>query len=251
MLIGSTGYVGSHISNYLEFDVKVHRSDIHTIKGVNTDFLLCAGLPAAKWSANRHPEEDRENIDYLALNLATVSAKRALLISTIDVYQPPIDVTEKAKPNRDGLEAYGANRAQFESFFLEKFPGGKIMRLPGLFSKSLRKNLIYDLLNNRAEQLGSYSSDSEFQYMNLDHLYTLIQRFLDSDVNCVNICSEPVKAGDIAALFNQTLNREKSPIFYNVKTEYAHLFGFPGNYLYNRKSILAEIDSLKECYQLP
>jgi hypothetical protein len=248
LLIGSTGYVGSKISQTRKFDFKVHRSDLDTVSNSSHDFLICSGLPATKWLANANPESDWKNVKKLASTLRTISAENALLISTIDVYQPSVGVSERDGPNLDGPEAYGTNRAWFESFFLQNFPSGKVLRLPGLFSIELRKNFVFDLLNDREEHFRPVSPDSEFQFMNLEAINTVIDDFYNTDARVLNICSEPIKASDIAEVFGQQLYGTKPPIKYDVSTCYSIHSGANGKYTYSRNSIIDAISALKDAY---
>lgn len=94
VLIGSTGFVGCHLGMMHGFQREVHRSNIGSIAGLKTDLLVCAWLPAEKCRANNDLAGDRTNMSGLAQILASVRAERAVLISTIDVYQPAIGVDE-------------------------------------------------------------------------------------------------------------------------------------------------------------
>jgi nucleoside-diphosphate-sugar epimerase len=248
LLIGSSGYVGSHISQIIDFDLALHRPNIDLAKNTNHDLLVCAGLPAAKWQANNQADEDWANTENLISVLSTVNARKAVLVSTIDVYQPPVNVDEEVFPSLDGTQGYGRNRARFENFFINHFPGSKVIRLPGLFSNSLRKNLVYDLLNNRAEFIQKYSPESEFQFMNLQNIGNIFHALLASDVSILNVSSEPLKAADIAAVFGYTLKGEDVPIKYDVKTRHADYFDSTGQYLFKRESILSDLTFLMNSY---
>ena len=137
-LIGSTGFVGGHLQKDFHFTHMYNRSNISEIQGLDTDLLICAGLPAEKWKANNDPESDWSNMVSLAQKISSVKADKAILISTIDVYQPALEVTEEDRPNYDGEGAYGRNRAWFESFFDSQFSNNIILRLPGLFANNLK-----------------------------------------------------------------------------------------------------------------
>lgn len=248
LLIGATGYVGSFLSSEIDFDVKVHRSDIHSISGQSFDSLICAGLPASKWLANSDPNKDFDNVKVLAKVLSTVSTKSATLISTIDVYQPPRSVCELDPANLKGAEAYGVNRAWFEAQFLENFPFGKIIRLPGLYSRTLRKNLVFDLLNKRVDQLRSYSAFSEFQFMDLGELPRILSITDEQNISLLNVTSEPVTAHQIAEVFGVLLEKTESFARYDVKTIHGSLFGTDSQYLFSNEEVIEGIRHLKEGY---
>lgn len=140
LLIGHTGYVGSSLDKPGRFTDRVNSKNVETIKG-DFDLIVCAGAPGTKWKANARPEHDQLSIQRLTDNLGHVTAKRFILISTIDVW-------------RD--HAYGRNRKFLEDVVLAEFPGASVIRLPALFGPGLRKNALYDLLSGRVPNGGIY-----------------------------------------------------------------------------------------------
>lgn len=245
-LIGSTGFVGGHLQRKFDFLHKFNRSNISDIQHLNTDFLVCAGLPAEKWRANSDPETDWSNMADLAEKISSVKASRAVLISTIDVYQPAIDVTEIDKPNYNGVDAYGRNRAWFEMFFLANFEEANIIRLPGLFAQDLRKNLIFDLINNRKEQLMSVNPRSRYQFFNLEQLGNILDFSIESDIKILNVATEPVYANEIAEIFEQEFFGETLPVSYNMKTNFSAQFGGSNDYLFSKANIINDIYELRK-----
>jgi hypothetical protein len=241
-LIGYTGYVGSELMHQMNFDALVNRSNLVGLENHTTKLLVCAGLPAQKWLINQNPGQDLDNLYLLKNSLKSVEAEEAILISTIDVYQPPLRVTEKNMPNLNGPQAYGRNRALFENEFLDIFPLGRILRLPGLFSKNLRKNLIYDLLNRNLEQLVKVSRFSEYQYFNLDYLSHYINFAIRENIRVLNISTEPILADEIASLFSLELGGDVTPVKYNMLSDFAD----GGSYFFNKSSVLTDIELLRE-----
>ena len=57
-LIGYTGFVGGNLMRQQHFDAWYNSTNIHTIDGKNYSLVVCAGVPAAKWIANREPVQD-------------------------------------------------------------------------------------------------------------------------------------------------------------------------------------------------
>src|ERR1035438_6640114 len=88
-LIGHTGFVGGTLLRQRGFDDLYRSVNIGEIAGKEYDLLICAGAPAAKWKANKEPEEDRRNLLSLMEALGKTRARTAILISTIDVYASP------------------------------------------------------------------------------------------------------------------------------------------------------------------
>ena len=246
VLIGSTGFVGSHLSRQHSFKYQVHRTDVESIIGLETDLLVCAGLPAEKWRANSDPESDWSNMVHLSQVLTSLRAERAILIATIDVNQPAIEVDETSSANFDGNEAYGMHRAWFEVLFKSCFTNTLIIRLPGLFAKDVRKNLVHDLLNNRLDQLSNVNQNSMFQFFDVTQTWEIINQASSKGIELLNITSEPISAKQIADLFNISLEGSSPSVSYNMKSIHANEFGGSNGYLFNQTSILGGIQAIHE-----
>jgi dTDP-4-dehydrorhamnose reductase len=244
-LIGSTGFVGGHLQKSFEFSHTYNRTNISEVEGLETDLLICAGLPAEKWKANMDPESDWWNMANLAQKLSSVSAVKAILISTIDVYQPPVDVTEDDKPNYMGDSAYGRNRAWFETFFVSQFSKSIVIRLPGLFADDLKKNFIFDLIHNRSDQVSNIHQDSKFQFYNLEGIWDLIHKCEENQISLLNVATEPVFAQEIADLFNVVLTKSENKIEYRMTSKHFKLFNGKNGFLQDKENVLAAISRLR------
>jgi hypothetical protein len=244
ILIGSTGFVGSTLLKDHLFDRLIHRPNASDIQGARCGLLVCAGLPAEKWRVNADPNQDWENMAQLAQLISTTTANQAVLISTIDVFQSANNPDEDTFVGINEAGKYGSNRAWFEMFFRAKFPTGLIVRLPGLFSPDLRKNLIYDLMHKRLDQLQNVSPKSEFQYFDVTQTWSVIEKCIESDIRILNVATEPISAEKIAQLFNVELRGDSSPVYYDVRTKHDKLFGGESGYIRNSTEILAAIKKL-------
>jgi nucleoside-diphosphate-sugar epimerase len=243
-LIGSTGFVGGHLQKRYEFTQTYNRANISEIQGLETDLLICAGLPAEKWRANRNAESDLLNMSELAESLTTVQAKKAVLISTIDVYQPAVNVDENDWPDLKGVDAYGRNRAWFEIFFRLRFPDSVVLRLPGLFAPDLRKNLIFDLMTGKKENLQSVHRDSRFQFFNMAEIWKVTEICLNSNIPILNVASEPISAQEIASLFGEVLGTSAPKVNYDMRSIYDKQYNGGDGYLYSSEKIISEIRTL-------
>lgn len=241
-LIGYTGFVGQNLLQQTNFDSLYNSKNIMEIKGDRFDLLICAGVSAIKWKANQEPEEDLRNINYLIENLKEVESKRFILISTVDVYKDPVSINEDTLINPDQADPYGKHRFYLEEFVREKFHNSVIVRLPGLFGSGLKKNFIYDLLNNNALHLTHY--ESIFQYYNLKYLWKDLQIALENNLKIVNFATEPIMAKEVASDcfgVNFTNKTEKAPVRYDMRTKYSNLFGRQDSYLYSKDTVLDQI----------
>lgn len=243
-LIGYTGFVGGNLNNQTKFDYLFNSSNINDIHNLKTDLLVIAAPSAVKWKANQEPEQDLQMIDDLISHLKKVKAKKVVQISTIDIYKNPINVDENTKIETESLHPYGKNRFYLEEFIRSQFKSHLIVRLPALFGAGLKKNFIFDLLNNNCLELTH--KDSIFQFYNLDNLWNDINIALKNKISLLNISSEPVNAKQIAKeIFNIEFNNitEKTPANYDIKSIYFRFWNGENGYLYNKKQIF---ENLKE-----
>jgi hypothetical protein len=245
-LIGFTGYVGSTLLNQTSFDHLYRSTNIDEIRGREFSLLVCAGAPAAKWKANKEPDEDWANLQKLIDKLETVRAGKAILISTVDVYGRPIAVDEDTPIDEQTSEAYGRHRYRLEQFFTSHFPGASVVRLPGLFGIGLRKNFIFDLIQNPGA-LHLTHHESRFQFYDMSRLWSDLGVITDSGVGLVNMSAEPVRAGDVARncfgvdFTNVTSN---PPVQYDMWSKHAALFGGTGHYAFSQEQTLEGIRRL-------
>lgn len=199
-LVGHTGLVGTALKHQLcPYAERFNSKNIADIRGRTYDTVYCAGLPAAKWLANRNGAADGANMRALFGHLKTVQCKLFVLISTVDVYDHTVPhQTEEGVPCVT-QEPYGNVRWQFEELVRDRFPRHLILRLPALFGAGLKKNVLYDLLHdNRVEHI---HADGQFQWYGLGNLAADIQRWTlaAQPALIVNLVSEPLGTRDIVS----------------------------------------------------
>lgn len=241
-IIGHTGFVGSNLIRQREFDEFYNSKNIESIVDRQFDLLVCSGAPAAKWLANKEPIKDKENLEILMSCLNRVSANKLILISTVDVYSIPIEVNEDTKVEIGNLQPYGKHRLELENCVRDKFDS-LIIRLPGLFGEGLKKNIIYDFLNNHL--VNTIHKNSVFQFYNLEHLWQDIKISLNSDLPLINFATEPTSVAEVAKEafnFDFTNEPEQVPVKYDMQTKYSQIFNsYESAYLYNKEQILLEL----------
>jgi dTDP-4-dehydrorhamnose reductase len=201
-------------------------------------------VPAEKWQANNNPEADWAGITKLLDVLATVSAGRFVLISTIDVYPHPIDVDEETDLSTLSNHAYGVHRFRVEQFVREKFPRHQVLRLPGLFGHGIKKNVIFDLLHNNCVEM--IHPDGVFQYYSLHLLWEDIRRAIEYDISVLNLATEPIMTRTIVERFfpKCTLEPKSTPApRYDFRSRFATHWGGSNGYLYSAEEILAQLAS--------
>jgi len=242
-LIGYTGFVGGNLLSQQTFDDCYNSSNIEQIKDKSYDRIICAGVPAQKWIANREPIQDRENIQGLIQHLKTVKTEKFILISTVDVYPSPIDVDENSEIQLKDCHPYGKHRLELEQFISDNFDS-IIIRLPALFGSGLKKNIIFDFLNNN--NIEQINPKGVFQFYCLDHLSKDIETALKNNLKLINISSEPTSVTEIAQLClgHQFINEvDAAGIKYDYKSCYAEYFGGNHGYLYSKDQVLSDLKS--------
>ena len=241
-LIGFSGFVGSTLLKQTSFDSLYRSTNIHDIEGQSFDTVVCAGAPAQKWIANREPEADRQKIDNLITYLKTIQCKTFILISTIDVFKNPIGVDEYTPIDESGLHAYGVHRCVLEKFVESCFANHLIVRLPGLVGPGLRKNVIFDFLNNN--NLHSIDSRGVFQFYPMVNLWYDIQAALNAGLKVVHLTTEPISVADVSKqgfgkCFGNTLTNK--PAAYDMWTRHAGIFGASGHYQYSSREVIQAV----------
>lgn len=241
-LIGHSGFVGTTLLKQTAFDGLYRSTNIAEIANQQFDVVVCAGAPAQKWIANREPEADLQNINRLMEILGTVKCERFILISTVDVFKNPIGVDEDTPVDESDLHAYGLHRRLLEKFVEEKFPQHLIVRLPGLVGPGLRKNVIFDFLNDN--NLGAIDSRGVFQFYPMVNLWYDIQIALDAGLKLVHLTAEPVSVADVSLHgFGKPFDRQGTGTAarYDMRTRHGALFGAAEGYQYSARETIQAV----------
>lgn len=240
-LIGSTGFVGGNLLRQRPFDDLFNSRNIATLGDRAFDTIVCAGAPAEKWRANRDPDEDRARLATLTGALDRARARRVILVSTVDVYPVPVGVDEESPIDTATAQPYGRHRYELERFVQERFDT-LVVRLPGLFGTGIKKNIIFDFLNDN--NVSQVHADSVFQFYGLDTLWPDIEIALANGLTVVNFATEPVSVGEVAreAFGMEFDNRPaSSPARYDFRSRHAALYGGRDGYLQDRARVLAAL----------
>ena len=242
-LVGHTGFVGSNLLAAGGYDATFNSRNFRDMAGRSFDELVCAGVSAAKWIANRDPEADRAAIAALTDTLAKARIGRFVLISTIDVYPDSASLEDESadlagRPNH----AYGKHRLEFEEWVRERHPGALIVRLPGLYGRGLKKNAIYDLLNNN--EVGNINPAGVFQWYGVNRLARDLETARVARLRLVNLFTAPLPMSEIIATHFPAAPvgpaRQPAPL-YDLRTQHAPLFGGSGSYIETADQVRAGI----------
>jgi nucleoside-diphosphate-sugar epimerase len=235
-LIGCTGLVGSTLLAHRSFARAYRSTTIADIVGRRFDRIYCAGAPAEKWKANRDSQADRDNLRRLVDLVSQARARRLILISTVDVFGSPRGVTEAAEP--DGGTPYGVHRLELERELSARFDT-LIVRLPALFGKGLKKNVVYDLLHGH--QTDKIDARGHFQFYDLTRLAADIEIAEAAGLRLVHLVTEPVGVDRVAReAFGLEFGNHlpAAPAHYDVHTMHAAVFGRRGPYVASADEVL-------------
>jgi hypothetical protein len=241
-LIGHTGFVGGNLARQFSFDECFNSKNIVKIRGREFDLLVCAGVSAMKWWANQHPAEDKAQIDALLSNLASASAKKVVVLSTIDVYPRSNVVDESFDCHSVPNHAYGTHRLYFEEAMQNRFEEVTVVRISGVFGPGLKKNVIYDLLHDNC--LDVVNPESFFQYYNVSHLWRDLERLDRTGIRLINFVTEPVRTGDIIDRFfsgKRVGDKAASTVHYDVRTLHSNEFNGPPHYLARASDVMVDL----------
>lgn len=242
-LIGYTGFVGGNINAQNEFTHRFNTKNIDDIDGQEFDLVVSAATYAEMWKINQDPEGDKAQVEGLMAHLKNVKAKKFVLISTVGVYKTPNGADEDTVLETDGLAPYGVNRIPLENFVRDNFDA-LIVRLPGLFGEGLKKNVIFDLLNNNMVE--KIHSQGTYQYYNLANIWKDINIALDAGLKTINFATEPVRTDELAAYAFGIENFDQQPegmkaAFWDMHSKHAELYGGTPPYLYSKQQVLDDI----------
>jgi len=249
-LIGYTGFVGSNLMKQYDFTNLYNSINFQEMKNQEYDLIVCAGVSAVKWLANKEPKNDLAGIKALEDILMTTNAKQFILISTIDVYPITQGKDESFDCASMQNHPYGTHRLAFEKFCTNHFKDCTIVRLPGLFGEGLKKNVIYDLLNDNCLEM--INTKSSFQYYYLKYLWRDIQKAVANNIKCINLFTEPVSTKDIYETFfvSKSIGQAAAQEgHYDLYTQYASIWNNSGNYIYTKNQMMQHLSEFIADYK--
>jgi len=242
-LIGHTGFVGGNLLRQHRFETCFNTSNIETIAGREFGTLVFSGAQAKKWWANQNPVEDRAGIQRALDAMRGVTAQCVVLISTIDVVPQVPGADEGFDCAAHRTHPYGEHRLWLEQELRARYPGLLTVRLPGLFGRDLRKNILYDLLHDN--QVNKIDPAARFQFYDLTALWSDIARAQQAGLSLVHLVPAPVLTGDIITRFFPAANVATPPTSgspsYDFRTRHAAVFGGSDGYIQNAEEVFRRL----------
>ena len=224
ILVGHTGLVGETLKNQIDFDFFYNSKNMNSFGDNFPDgcdlYLTC--LPSIKWMINKSTQS--KILDCInCLDIIDILSKKMynkiILISTIDVYLgSEIESDEDSEIVASGI-GYGENRLLFEKLVEKelKYESLKVYRLPALFGEGIKKNILFDIINNN--NLDSINKNSYYQWYNLNRLSSDISKYEKEEGIVMNLFTEPIFTKDIV---NNSIGFiSDDPVVYNYKTKFS------------------------------
>jgi nucleoside-diphosphate-sugar epimerase len=243
-ILGYTGLVGSHIADGVGDAVQINRSNLGALSAEPFDWLYISAMPAEKWKANRFPQEDAASLESLKQTLSGSRASRIVLISTVDVYTEAQKVDEDSDPDPAQQNAYGRNRLHLERFVQSTFEQAWVVRLPGLVSPRLKKNLLFDLKNKRS--LAEVPINARFQFYPLNRLGEDLAVVQKNRAGIYHFAPQPLGVSEIAERLGIESGSfappTQSPPNYDFWTKFGGLWGVGGNYIVSKSESFEAIE---------
>ena len=181
-------------------------------------------------------------MDGLIDSLRDINAERFVLVSTIDVFPRLTEIDDGFRGPWTPNHPYGANRKLVEDFAQNRWEQCTVVRIPGLFGPGLKKNLIYDLMNDRL--LHDIHPDGILQWYDIGRLWEDVLTVMSAGIESILLATEPVRTGEIAARFFPRLligSDASGPPHSDVRTIHGGLFGGRDAYRLTASEVLDDL----------
>lgn len=194
-IIGGRGFIGSAITRFckeksIPHEV-IHRENYADFIGGACEILINANGNSKKYLVIEKPiEEFDASVRSVRETLEDFTAKTYVHLSSCDVYpdcsspettseNQEIDITQQSK--------YGFHKYLAEQCVQNNAKNWLILRMGGFVGPGIKKNPIFDILNDKPLWL---DPESELQYMHTDHLAKILFTLLEmKQINQIfNVC---------------------------------------------------------------
>ncbi len=198
-IIGGNGFVGSGIRKALELEQHectiISRDNYQSLIGQSFDVLINANGNSKKYLAASSPKEEfQASVTSVQHPLLDFSYNLFVHCSSVDVYANHEDTslnTEETVIDVSALSFYGVHKYLAELLVRKYAKRWIILRFGGFVGEGLKKNSIYDMLNNVPLRV---HVDSKYQYLPTqaagETISALLKRNIQNEV--FNVCGDGV-----------------------------------------------------------
>jgi hypothetical protein len=103
----------------------------------------------------------------------------------------------------------------------------------------LKKNVIYDVVNLRFDQLQKYNNLSIFQYLNVEKSIRISLSDAFRDVPILNVVGPPISLNDLLPEYVDYFSSESKTVEYNIHTSY----NGDSSYFSNASEVISDLNS--------
>jgi hypothetical protein len=223
VLVGNTGLIGKTLKDSMQFDLEFNSSNMVYFNSSvedGSDLYLCC-LPATMWQVNKNLPRDINNLTKVIKNLQRKKYRNIVLFSSIEVYNQSPQGSDESNTPTFNKAIYGSNRYLFEMLVKTclEFDNLKILRLPALFGKHLKKNVFFDLMNDN--EVNKINTESCYQWYNLGNLVSDIEKSYQYDTQEINFFGEPINTSEIVNdIFRMKISNDMGSKEQNFKTKF-------------------------------
>ena len=228
-ILGGNGYVGQAYARLcaargLPFTI-VTRDNYASLVGASCDVLINANGNSKKFLANREPVAEFDaSVTSVVRSLADFDAARYVLLSSGDVYpvqDRPEDTREEATLDTRAMSRYGLHKYLAETIVRSVHPAPLVMRMGGFVGPGMRKNAIFDMLNDQPIWL---DRESRLQFIGTDTAAALVWSLIDRGISgeTVNLGARgTVRIGDLYDRIapNSTFSAEARHVTFEISTD--------------------------------
>jgi nucleoside-diphosphate-sugar epimerase len=217
-ILGGNGFLGSSIVNYCIENNIAHQSITKKNYSRFFDqhcniFINCNGN-SKKFLANEDPILDYNlSVNSVYESIKDFSFDKYIYLSSSEVYNDTSKkelTIESGEINSEKLSFYGFHKYISELLVKKHCEKYLILRLGGFVGHGLKKNPIFDLINNQNLWI---SMNSSLQFINIKTFANYVFRLITQDVTneIINIAAnEPVCLKDVYDLVNSQSNTQKN-----------------------------------------
>jgi len=225
-VVGGKGFVGSAIVRECVIRDLPHkiitRENAIDFVGTSCDLLINANGNSKKYLSNDTPLWDFDaSVRSVRESLCTINSRKYILLSSCDVYtnlSNPQFNTEDANIDVSKQSAYGFHKYMAEQCVMHAAKEWLIFRMGGFVGTGLKKNPIFDILNDNPLWL---DPGSQLQFINVSEAAKIILDFAISEERnqIYNLCGKGLislqEVLDITGK-NQDSSDDISPVCYNI-----------------------------------
>lgn len=172
-IIGGEGFVGQAYVRLMQSLGLPHqvitRANREQFVGHSCDVLINANGNSRKFLADNDPVAEFEaSVVSVVRSLADFKADRYVFLSSGDVYptqNSPDETSEARVLDTCRMSRYGLHKYMAEMLVLSTHPKALVMRMGGFVGPGMKKNAIFDMLNDQPVWL---APESELQFISTD-----------------------------------------------------------------------------------